>query len=57
MLHGKVVTLPFGLVVTVIEEASPWTWKVIGDNEVEYEVIDRVLRELPDTFRRGEIYP
>lgn len=52
---GKVVTLPRGEVVTVLRRSSPWTHRVRSDNGKEFDVIDRVLRELPVTHRRADL--
>ena len=56
-LIGKVVTLEKGLVVTVIRRESDYSHIVRTDQGEEMEIINRVLRELPKTYRRDELPP
>lgn len=51
-LTGKTVTLPKGVVGVVGEPSSEWTHWVHLDTGFTTQIMDRVLLELPVTYRR-----
>jgi hypothetical protein len=51
----KRVTLPIGVVVTDVGANDEFTRKCVAEDGTVYIIINRVIRELPFTFRRNEL--